>query len=185
MDTDTPADTLAAEIGHENEVAGPNNDGGKASGEEPNEDGGEASGEEARFPKPKPKRIYNTVGLRKRKRFPRRHNKEKQKQTTYDFSARRAAIGIPNANAHQIDSALVGYQQLRDSHHIPTKENVNRQRISLKWAFDNLQKLHECRGSRLKKITAEKRGLLARINDEKKESKRYTDAIYIDAEKVY
>ena len=32
---------------------------------------------------------------------------------------------------------------------------------------------------------AEKIGLLARIDDEKKDSKRYTDAILIDAEKVY
>ena len=32
---------------------------------------------------------------------------------------------------------------------------------------------------------AEKRGLLARINDEKNESKGYNDAIQIDAEKVY
>ena len=32
---------------------------------------------------------------------------------------------------------------------------------------------------------AEKRGILDRINDEKKESKRYTDAIQIYAEKVY
>ena len=55
----------------------------------------------------------------------------------------------------------------------------------MKRAFDNLQTSHECRGSRVKKIMAEKRGLLARINDEKKESKRYTDAILIDAEKLY
>ena len=32
---------------------------------------------------------------------------------------------------------------------------------------------------------AEKRGLLDRINNDKKESKRYTDAIHIDAEKLY
>ena len=32
---------------------------------------------------------------------------------------------------------------------------------------------------------AENRGLLARINDEKNESKRYTDAIQLDAKKVY
>ena len=32
---------------------------------------------------------------------------------------------------------------------------------------------------------AEKRGLLARINDDKKESKFYTDSILLDAEKVY
>ena len=37
----------------------------------------------------------------------------------------------------------------------------------------------------MKKLTVKNRGLLARINDEKKESKRYTDAIQIDAEKVY
>ena len=37
----------------------------------------------------------------------------------------------------------------------------------------------------MKKLIAEKRCLLARINDEKKESKRCTDAIQLDAEKVY
>ena len=42
MDMDPPADDLAAEIGHGNEVAGLNNDGGKASGEDLNEYGGEA-----------------------------------------------------------------------------------------------------------------------------------------------
>ena len=39
----------------------------------------------------------------------------------------------------------------------------------MKKAFDHLQKSHECRGSKVKKLMAEKRGLLARINDEKKE----------------
>ena len=80
MDTDPPAVALAAEIGHRNEVSGLNNDGGKASGEELNEDGGEASVEEVTLPKPKPKRIYNTVGFRKRKRFLSRHKKGQQKQ---------------------------------------------------------------------------------------------------------
>ena len=37
----------------------------------------------------------------------------------------------------------------------------------------------------MKKLMEEKRGLLDRINDEKKESKRYTDDIQIDAEKLY
>ena len=55
----------------------------------------------------------------------------------------------------------------------------------MKSALDHLQKPHEYRGGRVKKIMAEKRGILARINYEKKESKRYTDAIHIDAEKVY
>ena len=55
----------------------------------------------------------------------------------------------------------------------------------MKRKFDHLQQSHECRGSRVKNLMAENRGLLARINDEKKESKRYTDAIQLDAEKVY
>ena len=77
MYTYTPAEDLAAEIGHGNEVSGLNNDGGGASGEELNEDGGEASGEEDSLPKPKPKpnRIYNTVGFRKRKICLSRHKK--------------------------------------------------------------------------------------------------------------
>ena len=99
METDPPADNLTAAIGHGNEVAGPNNDGEKTSGEEMNEDGGEASGEEDSLPKPNPKRIYSTVGFRKRKRCLSRHNKGQQKQTTYEYSARRDAICITNANA--------------------------------------------------------------------------------------
>ena len=110
---------------------------------------------------------------------------EEAKKKTYDFSASRTVIGIPNANAQQIASALVGDHQFIDSHRNPKKGNVKRERKSLKRAFDHLQKSHKCRGSRVKKLMAEKRGLLARINDEKKESNRYTDAIHIDAEKVY
>ena len=55
----------------------------------------------------------------------------------------------------------------------------------MKISFDHLQKSHECRGSRVKNIMAENRGLLDRINDKKKESKRYTDDIQLDAEKLY
>ena len=53
MEKDPPADDIAATIGHGhgNEVAGMNDDGGKASGEELNEDGGDLSGEEASLPK--------------------------------------------------------------------------------------------------------------------------------------
>ena len=40
MQKDPPAEALAAEIGHVNEVSGLNNDGGKEVGEELNEDGG-------------------------------------------------------------------------------------------------------------------------------------------------
>ena len=68
METDPPADALADAIGHRNEVNGMNNDGRNTSGEDMNKDGGEASGEEDILPKPKPKRIYNTFGFRKRKR---------------------------------------------------------------------------------------------------------------------
>ena len=125
MKTDPPDDAIAAAIGHGNEVYGPNNDGGKASGEELNEDGGEASGEEAILPKPKPKpkpkSIYNTVGFRKRKRCISRHKKGQQKQKTYDFSASRDAIGIPDANPQQIASALVGDHKFKDSQGSPIK----------------------------------------------------------------
>ena len=55
----------------------------------------------------------------------------------------------------------------------------------MKRAFNNLKTSHECRGRSEEKIMAEKRGLLDRINEEKKESKRYTDAILLDTEKVY
>ena len=48
----------------------------------------------------------------------------------------------------------------------------------------HLQKSHECRGSRVKNLMAEKRVLFSRMNDGEKESKSYTDAIHIDAEKV-
>ena len=40
METDPPDDVLAAAIGHGNKVAGMNNDGGKAVGEDMNEYGG-------------------------------------------------------------------------------------------------------------------------------------------------
>ena len=52
-------------------------------------------------------------------------------------------------------------------------------------AFYHLQISHECKGGRVKKLMAEKRCILDRINDEKRESKRYTDTIQLDAEKVY
>ena len=94
MDTDPPADALAAAIGHGNEVDGLNNDGGEAAGEELNEYGGEASGEESSLPNPKPNRIHNTVRFRKRERFLSRNKKGKQKQTTHELSSRRAAIDI-------------------------------------------------------------------------------------------
>ena len=124
--------------------------------------------EEASLPNPNTKRIYRTVGFLKRKRCLNRHNKGKQKQTTYDYSASRAAICIPNANDQQIASAFVGDHKFRDSHRSTTKENVKTERSSLKRSFYHLQKSHECRGSRVKKLMAEKRGLLDRINDEKK-----------------
>ena len=79
METDLPDYDLAAAIGRGNEVAGLNNDEGEASGEELNEYGGEAPVVEASLPKPKPKRIYSTVGFRKRKRCLSRHNKGQQK----------------------------------------------------------------------------------------------------------
>ena len=59
----------------------------------------------------------------------------------------------------------MGDHKFRDSHRSPTKENVNRERNSLKSVFDHSQKSQEYRGGRVKKIMAEKRGLLARIND--------------------
>ena len=79
METDPPADNLAAAIVHGNEVSVLNNDGGKALGEDLNKDGGEASGGETSLPNPKPKIIYNTFGFRKRKRCLSRHKKRQQK----------------------------------------------------------------------------------------------------------
>ena len=78
----------------------------------------------------------------------------KKKQTKYDFSSSRYDIGITNANAQQIASALVGDHKFRDSHRSPTKENVKREGSSLKRAFDHLQKSHGCRGSRVKDLMA-------------------------------
>ena len=54
---DPPDDAITSTIGHVNEVARMNNDGGEAAGEELNEYVGEASGEEATLPNPNPKRI--------------------------------------------------------------------------------------------------------------------------------
>ena len=85
METDPPADDLVAAIDHENEVAGMNNDGGKASGEGLNEDGGEASGEEASLPNPC-QRGYTTQLdfeiLRDASAGTRRGNKNKQHMTS-------------------------------------------------------------------------------------------------------
>ena len=50
---------------------------------------------------------------------------EGAQKKTHDLSFSRAAIGINNANAQQIASAIVGDHQLRDSHRSPTKEDVN------------------------------------------------------------
>ena len=168
MDTDPPADVLAAANGHGKEVAGINIDGGKVKGQEMNEYGGEESGEEDNLPKPKPKIIYNTVVFRKSKICIIRHKKGKQKQTTHEFSASRAAIGIHNYNIQKISSALVGDYQLRYSHRSPTKADVKRDRIYLKRALNHLKTSSEWRGGRVEKLVAEKRGLLARINDDKK-----------------
>ena len=142
MDMDPPDDALAAAIGHGNEVSGVNNDVGNSAGEDMNEYRGEESEEEASLPKPKSNRIYNTVGFRKRMRCISRHNKGKQKQKTHDFSFSRADIGIHNANAQKIDSALVGDHQLRYSPWSPTEAGVNRDRISLKMELNNLQISH-------------------------------------------
>ena len=82
MDMDPTADALAAAICHGNEVAGPNNDGWKASGEDLNKDGWETSGEDASIPNTNSKRIYNKVGFRKRKICLSRHKKGQQKNNT-------------------------------------------------------------------------------------------------------
>ena len=108
-----------------------------------------------------------------------------QKQTTHDFLSIRDDIGIHNANVPQIASALVSDHQLRDSHRIHPKADVNRERSYLKRALDHLQTSHEWRGEEGVNIMAENRGLLDIINDEKKVSKGYTDDILLDAEKVY
>ena len=121
MKTDSPDDALAAAIGHGDEVARLNNYGRKAPGEDLNEYGWEASGEDDSLTKPNPKRVYYTVGFRKWNRCLSRHKKGQQKQTAYDFSDSRAAIGIPNVNAQQISSALLGDHKFRDRHRIPTK----------------------------------------------------------------
>ena len=63
METDPPAEALEAAIGHGNEVAGINNDGGKASGEDLNEYGEEASGEEVCLPKPNAIVLYILFGF--------------------------------------------------------------------------------------------------------------------------
>ena len=75
--------------------------------------------------------------------------RREKKQKTHDLSSRRAAIGIHNANAQNIDSALVGEHQLRDSHRIHPKADVNRERSYLKRALDHLQTSHEWRGRRV------------------------------------
>ena len=149
MDTDPPADSLAAAIGHGNEVAGMNNYGGNSEGYDLNEDGVEAAGQDTSLPNPKPKRIYNTFVFKKRDICLIRHKKGQQKQTTHDFSTIRGDIGIHNSNFHQISSALVGDHQLRDSHRSPPKVDVNREMRYFKMVMNHLQTSHECRGRRV------------------------------------
>ena len=117
--------------------------------------------------------------------MPQQAKEGETKKTTHAFSASRAAIGTYNSNAPQIASYLVGDHQLRDSHRSPTKEDVKMERRSLKRALNHLQTSHEWRRRRVENLMAEKRGLLSRIHDDKNESKGYTDAILLDAEKVY
>ena len=73
---------------------------------------------------------------------------EGAKKTAHDFSSNRAAIGIHNANAQKIASALVGEHQLRDSHRSPKKSDVKREKSSLKRALNHLKTSHEYRGGR-------------------------------------
>ena len=86
METDPPADDLAAEIGHRNEVAGLINDGGKASGEELNEDGGRHQGGGLAY-QSQSQRVYTTqLDLEKGRDASagtRRGNKNKQNKTSH------------------------------------------------------------------------------------------------------
>ena len=131
---------------------------------------------------PKAKRVYNTKGFKKRKAIGRHKSSGKQKQSSHNWAASREVIGDINANAQQIAAALTPAQPTRPSQRSPSKATVKRQRNAYKGKLTNLKFHFQKRGSKIKKMEAEKKGLLTWLNKEKKASREYADSIIKDAD---
>ena len=131
--------------------------------------------------KPKAKRVYNTKGFKRRKTLG-RHKSGKQKQSTQNWAASREMIGNLNANAQEIAAALTPAQPTRPSQRSPSKATVKRQRNAYKGECNKLKFHFRKRGSKIKKLEAEKKGLLVWLSQEKKASREYTDSIIKDAD---
>ena len=128
--------------------------------------------------KPKAKRVYNTKGFKKRKAIGRHksgHRNKNQKQSSHNWAASREVIGDPNANAQQIAAALAPAQPTRPRQRSPSKATVKRQRNKFKGEYNKLKFLVQRRGRKIKKMEAEKKGLLIWLNSKKKASQEYTD----------
>ena len=130
---------------------------------------------------PKAKRVYNTKGFKKRKAIGRHKSSGKQKQSSHNWAASREVIGNINANAQQIAAALAPAQPTRRQRS-PSKATVKRQRNAYKGKIINLKFHFQKRGSKIKKLEAEKKGLLIWLSQEKEASREYTDGIIKDAD---
>ena len=136
----------------------------------------------------KPKRIYNTNGFKKRKGIISRHKRAgSKKDSGHNFLASRIAIGNETANAQQIGAALDTGPTItnRQSVRSPSKSVVKRQRHYYLGALNKLQYQYGRRTMKVKKLQAENKGLLNRVNDEKKASRLYSAALIDDAELNY
>ena len=131
---------------------------------------------------PKAKRVYNTKGFKKRKAIGRHKFSGKKKQSSHNWAASREVIGDTNANAQQIAAALTPAQPTRPSQRSPSKATVKRQRNAYKGECNKLKFHFRKRGSKIKKLEAEKKGLLVWLSQEKKASREYTDSIIKDAD---
>ena len=137
---------------------------------------------------PKAKRVYNTKGFKKRKKLGRHkngHQSKNQKQSSHNWAASREVIGDINANAQQIAAALAPARtHTTQSNHqrSPSKDTVKRQRNKFKGEYNKLKLHFQQRGSKIKKLEAEKKGLLTWLNKEKKASREYADSIIKDAD---
>ena len=134
----------------------------------------------------KPKRTYNTNGFKKRNGNISRHKRAgNKKDSGHNFLASRIAIGNETANAQQIGAALDTRPKITNRQRSPSKSVVKRQRIFYVGALNKIQYQYERRTMKVKKLQAENKGLLNRVNDEKKASRLYSAALIDDAELNY
>ena len=114
-------------------------------------DNNPAVGEGGGTLKPKPKRTYNTSGLRKKKRKFTRTRERHQKQSSIDLDPIRVQMGNPKANAQQIRSYIDPAPECQPGKRSPSKAIVKFERGYYRGALQRLQKLYEKRGERLER----------------------------------